>query len=191
MTEGTFTVEPDTGLVQPARRLPSPNQSRRPPGCGVELAIIHAISLPPGQFGGGWIDRLFTNTLDPEGHPYFREIAHLTVSAHLLIDRRGAATQYVPLHRCAWHAGASSFRQRPGCNAYSVGIELEGDERTPYTDAQYAALTGVLRALLASYPALTADRIVGHSDVAPERKSDPGPAFDWGRLYAGLSAPGT
>lgn len=191
MTAGPFTIEPSTGIVHPARQLASPNQSGRPPGCGVELAIIHAISLPPGQFGGGWIDRLFTNTLDPAGHPSFRAIAHLKVSAHLLIDRRGATTQYVPLHRSAWHAGVSSFRQRPACNDYSVGIELEGDEQTPYTDAQYTALIGVLQALLACYPALTPDRIVGHSDVAPGRKTDPGTVFDWDRLYAGLSAPGT
>ncbi|MFP4146721.1 MAG: 1,6-anhydro-N-acetylmuramyl-L-alanine amidase AmpD [Halorhodospira sp.] len=188
---GPYFIDPSTGLVHPARQVPSPNQDLRPPGCGIELAIIHAISLPPGVFGSGWIDHLFTNTLAPQAHPYFQQIAHLRVSAHLLIDRHGSITQYVPLDRRAWHAGASSFRQRSECNDYAVGIELEGDEQTAYTDAQYATLTALLRTLRAHYPSVTPERIVGHSDVAPQRKTDPGPAFDWERLYAGLSSPGT
>jgi AmpD protein len=142
------------------------------------------MSLPPGQFvGSTWIDDLFTNRLDPYAHPYFAEIAHLRVSAHFLIERNGTLTQYVPLHLQAWHAGVSAFDGRANCNDYSVGVELEGDEVTPYAQAQYDALIFLVRLLRHEYPAITAERIVGHRDVAPGRKTDPGAAFDWQRLH--------
>ncbi|MBK1726219.1 1,6-anhydro-N-acetylmuramyl-L-alanine amidase AmpD [Halorhodospira neutriphila] len=188
MAHGPAIPEVDTasGRIASARWVPSPNEGPRPPGCGLELIVIHAISLPPGGFGGGWIDRLFTNRLPPDAHPAFREIAALRVSAHALIDREGALTQYVRLHRRAWHAGRSRYAGRSECNDFSVGIELEGDEVTPYTPAQYASLAGLLRALRAAYPGLAQAPVVGHSDIAPARKTDPGPAFDWERLRAAL-----
>ncbi len=184
-----FTVDTASGRMRPARWVPSPNQDSRPEGCGVELVIIHAISLPPGEHGGGWIDRLFTNTLDPDAHPSFRDIAHLRVSAHLLIDRHGAVTQYVPLHRRAWHAGRSTFQGRAECNDFAVGIELEGDGRTaPFREAQYATLIEVLNTLREAYPCLSSERVVGHRHVAPDRKTDPGPRFDWRRVLSALEA---
>ena len=161
-------------------RAVSPNADERPAGCEVNLLVVHNISLPPGEFGGAYIDDLFCNRLDPCVHPYFAEIAHLQVSAHLLIRRDGSAVQFVALDRRAWHAGLSSFCGRERCNDFSVGIELEGSDETPFSEAQYrrlAALTGQIRTL---FPAITADRIVGHSDIAPGRKTDPGPCFDWG-----------
>ncbi len=181
-----FTIDPHTGLLHPARHCPSPNHGPRPAGTPIDLLVIHAISLPPGEFGGGWIDALFTNRLDPGAHPAFAPIADLHVSAHLLIDRQGSVTQYVPFQRRAWHAGRSSFAGRCECNDFSVGIELEGDDRTPFEEAQYDALSRVVRALRHRYPRITPDRIVGHSDIAPGRKTDPGPAFDWQRLLGGL-----
>jgi AmpD protein len=151
-----------------------------------DLIIIHSISLPPGQFGGPHVQELFTNCLDWDAHPYFTEIRGLKVSAHLLICRDGGLTQFVPFGRRAWHAGESCFRGRSCCNDFSVGIELEGDDETPYTDAQYSHLVAVIEALRESYPGITVRQIAGHSDVSPGRKSDPGPAFDWLRLYDGL-----
>jgi len=147
-----------------------------------DLIVIHGISLPPGKFGGPHIDRLFTGRLDPSDHPYFQEIAGLRVSAHLLIRRAGEVVQYVPLHRRAWHAGKSSYRGRDRCNDYSVGIELEGADDHPYTTTQYRRLATVIRVLRRGVPSLSAAPVVGHSDVAPGRKTDPGPAFDWPRL---------
>lgn len=175
------------GWLEPARKVPSPNHNLRPTG-EISLLVIHCISLPPGEFGGGFIDQLFTNQLDPKAHPYFAKIADLKVSAHLLIDRQGNLTQYVPLHRRAWHAGASCFQGRENCNDFSIGIELEGTETIPFTAAQYTALAEVTRVLMDTYPELSLDRIVGHCDIAPGRKTDPGPSFDWARLYRLLSA---
>lgn len=169
-----------------ARRVPSPNVSDRAVGTPIDLLVIHNISLPPGQFGGPWIDDLFCNRLDPAAHPYFAEIAHLQVSAHLLIDRAGQTTQYVPFDRKAWHAGQSTYGDRSACNEFSIGIELEGCDDRAFTDAQYERLIQVVSALLAHYPQLSAEAIVGHSDIAPGRKTDPGPCFDWGRLRAAL-----
>jgi AmpD protein len=137
----------------------------------------------------GWIDALFTNRLDLAAHPYFAQLAGLRVSSHLLIRRDGEIVQYVPFGARAWHAGASSFAGRERCNDYSVGVELEGTDTVPYTDPQYAALAAATRALMAAYPAITPDRIAGHSEVAPGRKTDPGPAFDWVRFRAGLAGP--
>jgi AmpD protein len=147
---------------------------------------VHGISLPPGEFGGPWIDALFTNDLDPDAHPYFREIAGLRVSAHLLIRRDGELVQYVPLTRRAWHAGPSNHAGREACNDYSIGIELEGADDVPYASVQYAVLARVVQALRDWAPTLRAAPIVAHSDVAPGRKTDPGPAFDWGRFARSL-----
>jgi AmpD protein len=149
---------------------------------------VHGISLPPDEFGGPAIDRLFTGTLDWNAHPYFKQIEGLRASAHLLIRRDGEPTQYVPFGARAWHAGASSYLGRSHCNDFSIGIELEGADTIPYTDAQYAALTEAIVALLAAYPSLSAEHIAGHSDVAPGRKTDPGLAFEWPRLRAQLAA---
>jgi AmpD protein len=165
-----------------ALRVPSPNRDQRPPDELVDLLVIHGISLPPGEFGGPWIDALFQNRLDPEAHPYFGAIAGLRVSAHLLIRRDGELIQYINLHERAWHAGASSFRGRTSCNDFSIGIELEGADEIPYEDAQYQVLADSTREIMARFPGITGDRIAGHSDIAPGRKTDPGPAFDWKRF---------
>ena len=165
-----------------ARQVPSPNCDPRPDGCQPALIVVHGISLPPGNFGGPWIDRLFTNQLDPAAHPYFEEIAHLKVSSHLLIRRDGELVQYVPLGQRAWHAGASCFAGRDGCNDYSIGIELEGLDDQNYETAQYEQLARVIHQLRVDIPSLSRAPVVGHSDIAPGRKTDPGPAFDWLRL---------
>ena len=172
-----------------ARRAPSPNRDARPPGCGIDLIVIHGISLPPGEFGGPYIEQLFRNRLDPDAHEYFSTIAGLRVSAHLLVRRDGSLVQFVPFSGRAWHAGESCFEGRARCNDFSVGIELEGTDCTPYDARQYERLAGVCRVLMQRWPAITANRIVGHSDVAPRRKTDPGPAFDWRRLKGLLAAP--
>lgn len=168
----------------------SPNADERPPGCTVDLLVVHSISLPPGEFGGDHVRDLFLNRLDPTAHPYFSEIAHLEVSAHLLIHRDGSAVQFVALDRRAWHAGASQFCGRARCNDYSIGIELEGSDDTPFTTAQYHRLADLTRRIQALFPAITADRIVGHSDIAPGRKTDPGPCFDWAHYRDTLLAAG-
>lgn len=165
---------------------PSPNADERPAGCAVDLLVIHNISLPPGEFGGPYIGDLFQNRLDPGVHPYFRDIAGLRVSAHLLIRRDGAAQQFVALDRRAWHAGKSHYGGRDGCNDFSIGIELEGSDDTPFSEAQYARLADLTRAIQRLFPAIRGARIVGHSDIAPGRKTDPGPCFDWGRYRAAI-----
>jgi N-acetyl-anhydromuramoyl-L-alanine amidase len=177
-----FAIDTDRGLLELARQEPSPNCDERPPGVEPDLIVVHGISLPPGEFGGPWIDQLFTNVLPPDGHPYFAEVAGLRVSSHLLIRRTGEIVQYVPFQRRAWHAGASSWAGRERCNDYSIGIELEGADHSPYESAQYAMLARVIAVLCRHYPHLTPERVVGHSDIAPGRKTDPGPAFDWPRL---------
>lgn len=153
-----------------------------------DLIVIHGISLPPGEFGGPWIDRLFANTLPADAHDYFREVAGLRVSSHLLIRRDGEVVQYVPFQRRAWHAGASSYLGRERCNDFSIGIELEGSDDTAYDMPQYAALARVVLTLCAAYPLLSTTRLAGHSDIAPGRKTDPGATFDWPRLHALLRA---
>jgi AmpD protein len=173
-----------TGWLEGVHRLPSPNFDVRPAGCGVELVVVHGISLPPGVFGGPYIDALFTNTLDPQAHPYFRDIAGRPVSAHALVSRDASVTQYVSFLARAWHAGESSFRGRERCNDFSVGIELEGADDVAYEDVQYDRLAALIRALRERWPKLDDGRLVGHSDIAPGRKTDPGPAFDWARLRA-------
>jgi N-acetyl-anhydromuramoyl-L-alanine amidase len=162
----------------------SPNHDERPPNTEISLVVIHSISLPPGEYGGEAIERLFTNCLDPEAHPYFREICHLKVSAHFLVRRDGSVVQFVPPARRAWHAGVSSWRGRERCNDFSIGIELEGTDDTPFEDAQYAALVSLLADLRNTLPIRD---IAAHSDVAPGRKTDPGARFDWARLLAGLA----
>ena len=174
----------DKGWISTATVLASPNVDARPDESDISLLVIHNISLPPGQFGGGHVNELFTNQLNPNAHPYFDQIADLKVSAHVLIDREGVVTQFVPFHQRAWHAGVSEFEGRSACNDYSIGIELEGADTTPYTNLQYARLAQITQCLMAKYPALTAKRITGHSDIAPGRKTDPGALFDWERFRA-------
>ena len=180
-------VDSATGLLSGVRQVLSPHFDARPAGTMAELLVVHGISLPPGEFGGPWIDRLFTGTLPPEAHPYFRELAAARLSAHALVRRDGAIVQYVPFGERAWHAGASQYRGRSTCNDFSVGVELEGTDDTPYTEAQYQQLAALAAALLAAYASLSAEHIVGHSDIAPGRKTDPGATFDWPRFRALLN----
>ena len=180
-------IDSATGLLIGARQVLSPHCDARPAGLVPELLVVHGISLPPGEFGGPWIDRLFTGTLPPEAHPYFRELAAARLSAHALVRRDGAIVQYVPFGERAWHAGASQYRGRSTCNDFSVGVELEGTDDTPYTEAQYQQLAALAAALLAAYASLSAEHIVGHSDIAPGRKTDPGATFDWPRFRALLN----
>ncbi len=178
-----YTVNADTGLIKPARLSLSPNRDARPPEAAVDLIVLHGISLPPGQFGGGEIEALFLNRLDWDAHPYFGEIRGMEVSAHLLIRRDGELVQFVPFTERAWHAGVSKYRGRSRCNDFSIGVELEGEDETPYDERQYQVLPRVLQALMQAYPNISAREMAGHCDIAPGRKLDPGPAFDWLRLY--------
>lgn len=167
--------------VDSAAREPSPNCDARPADVAVCLVVVHAISLPPGEFGGPWISDLFLNRLDPQAHPYFAQIHSLRVSAHFLIRRDGALVQYVPCAERAWHAGVSQWRGRERCNDFSIGIELEGCDEQGFEDAQYRVLNSLLLALRARYPI---EDVVGHSDVAPGRKTDPGPFFAWSQVMS-------
>ena len=183
-----FNLSTGTGLLEPALLQLSPNRDARPDGVEPSLVVLHGISLPPGKFGGPEIAALFANTLDFDAHPYFQKIRGLQVSAHLLIRRDGAVTQFVPFTERAWHAGESCFRGLTRCNDFSIGIELEGEDETAYDDRQYPVLAEVLSAIFAAYPAISARELAGHCDIAPGRKIDPGPAFDWLRLYDDLGA---
>lgn len=174
----------DNGSLDVARQHPSRNCDDRLDGADVDLVVVHGISLPPAEFGGPWIDQLFTNKLDPEQHVYFREIHEQRVSSHLLIRRDGEIVQYVPFNRRAWHAGESSFAGRPQCNDYAVGIEMEGTDDRPYEAIQYDMLADVIACLMREYPGISLERIAGHCDVSPGRKTDPGEAFDWQHLYS-------
>jgi len=174
------------GWIQGVHQVPSPNVDQRPLEAVIDLLVIHNISLPPGEFGGPYIEELFCNRLNPQAHPYFKGIAHLKVSSHLLIRRDGEIIQFVPLTQRAWHAGESSFCGRSCCNDFSIGIELEGSDDLPFTEAQYAALTEVSQLILLAYPSITLERIAGHSDISPGRKTDPGEAFDWARYRQNL-----
>ncbi len=171
------------GWLSAAKRVVSPNFDMRPDATDISMIVIHCISLPPGEFGGDWIDRLFTNTLPQDAHPYFAAIEDLKVSAHALIRRTGEIVQYVAFHERAWHAGESSYAGRTCCNDFAIGIELEGTAETAYMDIQYERLAELIAALLDCYPTLSRRRIAGHSDIAPGRKNDPGPSFDWCRLW--------
>ena len=162
-----------------AEQVQSPNYNERPSGEEISLLVIHNISLPPGRYGGGYIEQFFQNRLPIAVDPFFEEIKELQVSSHLLIERTGRIVQFVPFSKRAWHAGISEYQGRDGCNDFSLGIELEGTDDEPYTDIQYKQLAEVTRVIQQRYPAITLDRIVGHCDIAPVRKTDPGPAFDW------------
>ena len=175
-------IDQKTGLLDVARYVPSPNCDERPPGVSADVIIVHSISLPPGEFGSDWISQFFLNELDAGAHPYFATIADLKVSAHVLLRRDGHIVQYVPFHRRAWHAGKSQFEGRQACNDFAIGIELEGVDDVPYRSVQYARLASLVSALCDCYPKLTPQRVTGHSDVSPGRKTDPGPAFDWSRF---------
>jgi AmpD protein len=175
-------VDATTGWLDGIRRIESPNSDDRPSGTDLDLIVVHGISLPPGRYGEGWIDRFFCNELPAAADPYFATIAEVKVSAHVLVARDGALTQYVSFNRRAWHAGRSAYCGRGACNDFSVGIELEGTDDTPYMRAQYESLAALVRALRTAYPSLRGAEIVGHSDIAPGRKTDPGPAFDWRAL---------
>ncbi|NOS74788.1 MAG: 1,6-anhydro-N-acetylmuramyl-L-alanine amidase AmpD [Methyloglobulus sp.] len=166
-----------------ATQVSSPNFDDRANPDDISLLVIHCISLPPGEFGNACIDQLFCNQLNPGKHPYFKEIFQLTVSSHLLIKRTGDIVQYVAFDKRAWHAGQSCYEGREHCNDFSIGIELEGTEIVPYTDVQYVQLAAVVKTLLDAYPSLSTERITGHSDIAPARKTDPGESFDWQKFY--------
>jgi N-acetyl-anhydromuramoyl-L-alanine amidase len=188
MKANSIVVDAVDGIVANARQVPSPNYDERPDGIVPDLIVVHGISLPPNEFGGEWIDRLFTNTLPWDKHPYFKAIEGLKASSHLLIRRDGELVQYVSLNRRAWHAGASSYRGRERCNDFSIGIELEGADDIAYEPIQYRRLAETVGALCVAYPALSRERLAGHSDIAPGRKTDPGAVFDWPRLNALLRA---
>jgi AmpD protein len=172
-------LDASSGLLGEARQVKSPNCDDRPADCAPDLIVVHGISLPPGEFGGPWIDRLFTNSLPADEHPYFAEIADLRVSTHFLIRRDGSLVQYVPVNRRAWHAGESCFESRECCNDFSIGIELEGEDQTPYEKEQYHCLARLINCLRSQVASLAKADIVGHSDIAPGRKTDPGDVFDW------------
>lgn len=189
LSSGTFH-QSDVEALRKTGRLPgvtwrpSPNFGARPEGAGISLLVVHNISLPPGRFGGPEIADFFCNQLDISAHPYFQEIAGLQVSAHALIRRNGTVVQFVSLLDRAWHAGRSCFDGREECNDFSIGIELEGCDDVPYTEAQYHRLAELATLLMQAWPDIQVDRITGHSDIAPGRKTDPGPAFDWNRFRA-------
>jgi len=182
MASAAFHVD-IAGLCDGARYVPSPHHDERPEGEAISLLVIHNISLPPGEFGGPWIDDLFLGRLDADAHPYFAAIASMRVSSHFLIRRDGELVQYVPCELRAWHAGASLWQGRERCNDFSIGIELEGADDVPFAEPQYDVLAALTRSLLARYGPLD---IAGHSDIAPGRKTDPGPFFDWPRFRAAL-----
>jgi N-acetyl-anhydromuramoyl-L-alanine amidase len=186
--QSAFNVHAASGLLTGIRQVLSPHWDQRPAGVTPELIVVHGISLPPGEYGGPWIEQLFTGGLPSQAHPFFSEVAALRVSSHLLLRRDGRAIQFVPFNQRAWHAGASNWQGRDNCNDFSIGIELEGTDECAYERAQYLNLAAVIHALCAAYPGLGAQRVVGHSDIAPGRKSDPGAAFDWALLRALLDA---
>lgn len=177
-------LDPDGDWIGGARQVLSPNCDERPHDGAVCLLVVHSISLPPGEYGGAWIEDLFTNRLDGSAHPYFAQICDLKVSSHVLIRRDGELVQYVPFSKRAWHAGASCYHGREACNDFSIGIELEGQEDETYEEIQYQRLAELIGTLRKQFPALGEKDLVGHSDIAPGRKTDPGPAFDWPKLHA-------
>ncbi len=175
-------IDPATHLLAGTEYIPSPNMDERPGNAEVDLLVIHSISLPPGEYGGRWIEQLFSNTLPADAHPYFEEIHNHQVSAHALIKRDGSIVQFVPFNKRAWHAGDSCYQGKEKCNDFSIGIELEGTDTDTFEDAQYNALAKVINALSEQYPEISADHVTGHSDIAPGRKTDPGSGFDWNKL---------
>lgn len=183
----TLKVNKESGLLEPVLYRPSSHCDERPARMVIDMLVVHGISLPPGEFGGNAIEAFFCGHLNSNAHPSFAAIADLRVSAHLLIKRTGEIIQFVPFIKRAWHAGESFFRGKTRCNDFSIGIELEGTDYVPYEKIQYEVLSKVIRLLKQSYPAITDDRIVGHSDIAPNRKTDPGPQFDWAYLKGRLA----
>ena len=177
-----LTIDAGRGLINEARFVPSPNQDPRPPGATLDLIVVHGIGLPPGEFGGAWVERLFLNELPGDAHPFFATLEGLKVSAHVFLRRDGTLVQFVPFHARAWHAGVSAWRYRTACNDFSIGIEVEGADEIAYEPVQYRVLAALIAALRSAYPTLALDALVGHSDVAPGRKTDPGPSFDWPHL---------
>ncbi len=180
-------IDPASHLVVGVRYASSPNCDERPEGVPLSLVVVHNISLPPNEFGGPYIEHLFTNQLDPKAHPYFEEIKDHKVSAHILIRRDGEIVQFVPFNKRAWHAGQSCYKSRENCNDFSIGIELEGADETSYEDVQYSVLATLIDSLRMVYPSLSKNDIVGHSDIAPGRKTDPGLAFKWKKLQDQLA----
>lgn len=183
----TLTIDPTTGLLQPATHRPSSHFDARPDGNVIDMVVIHGISLPPGEFGTNAVEQFFCGNLDMTQHQSYQSIAHLKVSSHLFIKRTGEIVQFVPFLRRAWHAGESSFQGKTRCNDFSIGIELEGTDVIPYESCQYEQLSRVIKLLMQTYPAITHDRVVGHVDIAPGRKTDPGPVFDWKHLKGKLA----
>ncbi len=180
-----MNINLETGLINGVRYLPSPNADQRPDDTAIDLLVIHAISLPPNEFQGDAVADFFTNQLETTHHPYYQQIAGLKVSAHVFIRRDGRLLQFVPFHLRAWHAGVSAFAGRNNCNDFSIGIELEGCDELPFEMVQYQQLLTLTDSIRATYPKITKSRIIGHSDIAPGRKTDPGPQFDWD-YYQGL-----
>lgn len=174
----------EDGVLAGAKQISSPNWDERPESAEVTLLVVHGISLPPGEFGGDAIVRLFTNALDFSEHPYYETLRDLKVSAHFLVRRTGELLQFVCCAKRAWHAGASTWRSRDRCNDFSIGVELEGVDDSAYADAQYQTLSRLLLALRGRYPIVD---VVGHADISPGRKTDPGPAFDWGSFRDSLA----
>lgn len=187
MMTTSLQINVQTGLLEPVLYRPSPNHDERPSGLPIDMVVIHGISLPPGQFGTKAVEAFFCNQLDHAEDPYYAQITHLKVSAHLFIKRTGEIIQFVPFHKRAWHAGESYFQGRTRCNDFSIGIELEGTDDVPYDPRQYEQLSRVINLLTQAYPAISAERIVGHVDIAPGRKTDPGPVFDWNYLKGTLA----
>lgn len=182
-----LSIQPASGLLEPVIFKTSPHHDERPDGTVIDMIVIHGISLPPSEFGSHAIEDFFCGKLDTSLHPYYTTIAHLRVAAHLLIKRSGEIIQFVPFSKRAWHAGVSSFSGRTGCNDFSIGIELEGTDEIPYEQVQYKQLSRIIPLLMQCYTAITHDRIVGHADIAPGRKTDPGSAFDWAYLKGMLA----
>jgi AmpD protein len=182
-----YEIDPSSGLVVGARQVASPNFDARPNGVLPDLIVVHGICLPPNEFGGPWIEALFLNQLPWDRHPYFKSIEGLIASTHLLIRRDGELVQFVSFNQRAWHAGKSNYNGRERCNDFSIGIELEGADEIAYEPIQYRVLAETIDALCRAYPSLSRDRIVGHSDIAPGRKTDPGDAFDWPRMRSMLN----
>ncbi len=181
-----MNINPSTGLLKNCKQCPSPNKDARPENTVIDLIVIHSISLPPQQYGGNFIERFFQNTLDKNEHPYFEQIAQMKVSAHALIKRNGEVIQFVPFHERAWHAGESDYCGRKRCNDFSIGIELEGSDCDTFETGQYLQLAQLILSLQKTYPDIK-DHITGHSDIAPGRKTDPGPGFDWHKLRQKLN----
>lgn len=179
-----ITLDADKDWLQNVKHVCSPNCDERACDTAIDTIVIHGISLPPGEYGGPYIEQLFTNTLEQDVHPYFSEICDLRVSAHLLVDRTGGITQFVPFSQRARHAGVSELDGRQDCNEFSIGIELEGCDDEPYENRQYEVLAEIVRLLKTNWPDISDDRIVGHCDIAPGRKTDPGASFDWDFFYS-------